>query len=792
MATFDETLGKGRRFSFTSQAVPAGTFAVVEMEGVEAISKPYEFTLTLVSERNDLALDDLLTKPATLTIHSCVPGQPAVPYHGIPTECSQLYQIANGWTFYRLRLAPRLHRLTLQRFSEVYLNHTIPDFLEALLKHAGFGSEDYEFRLTRKDYVVLPYVCQFEETSLSFLNRWMEKRGLYYFFEQGTEREKLIVTDGRPVHTVARSPVVYRPAGQLDTGVANELVQALVCTQKQVPRKVGLREYNYAKSALELVGEAEISPKGSGEVWLYGENFWTADGPAKFAAIRAEEFLCQATVFHGEATATGLKAGYLMELQGHYRRDFNRRYLLTDIRHDGTQAGTLLAGVNALAETGSQPREDAYRATFTAIPGDVQFRSPQQTPKPQISGVVNAFVDAEGSGEYAEIDDQGRYKIQVPFDKTDKAAGKGSAWVRKASQYTGKDHGLHYPLHKGAEVLLGFENGDPDRPIIMGSVSNSQSLNMVTNSNQTQTVLHTAGGNHMQFEDLDGEEHIHLSTPKAQTSLRMGTGQQSTVGAQAAAGSTTFADNDGFTFSTNANWKETTGGNKTVTTSGDLSATTSGTKTEEVDGDATETIKGKRIANWGTPGLAGSEAGQFIPVASTVGPHIGSASSHFTPTSQEMIWGGHSQTVMGNMSRTAIGTSHSDTFISAGSTTFHIGAHLNVGVIEVQSWGQYINAAVSKIQAAVNKVATAVSKVSSSVNRVQVSEDSVELDQVRSELAALRLANMEVEVEEQGVAVQNSGVHVHEVDGAKISRSAGVAIQNAPIMVNDAGVAFLG
>ncbi|MDE3019141.1 MAG: type VI secretion system tip protein VgrG [Nitrospirota bacterium] len=776
MATFDDRLGRDKRFSFVSTAVSPNTFAVVELEGVEAISRPYEFTLTLVSERAELDLNALLARPVSLTIRSRTPARQPNPYRGVLVECSQLQQVADGLTF--------------RRNSEVYLNQTVPQVIETVLKNSGFGSADYEFRLARKDYRVLPYICQFEESALTFISRWMEWRGLYYFFEQGADQEKMIVTDNRLAHVASRDAVTYRPAAQLDTGVADEFVQALICTQKQVPRKVGVKEYHYDKATLSLIGEAEVSAQGTGEMWLYGEHFWTAEGSAKLASIRAEELACREKVFHGEATATGLRAGYTMGLQGHYRADCNREYLAMDVRHEGSQAGSLLAGLSLPSETGLSAREDFYRATFSAIPSDVQFRSERLTPKPRISGVISAFVDAEGSGDYAEIDEQGRYKVQVPFDKTDKAAGKGSAWVRKASQYSGKDHGLHYPLHKGAEVLLGFENGDPDRPIILGSVFNSQNPNMVTRNNQTQTVLHTAGGNHMQFEDQEGEEHIFFSTPKAGTSLRLGAGPQSTVGAQAAAG-TSFSDRDGFVFSTNANWSETTSGNKTATVSGNLSVTTSGAKTEEVDGDQTETVKGKRIANWGTPGLAGSEAGQFIPVASTVGPHVGNASAHFTPTSQEMIWGGHSQTVMGNMSRTAIGTSHSDTFISAGSTTFHIGAHLNVGVVEVQSWGQYVNAAVSKIQAAVNKVATAVSKVTSSVNRVQVAEDSVEVDEIRSQLAALRLANMEVDVEDQGVAVQNSGVHVHESE-TRVSNSSGIAIQNAPIIVNDAGVAFLG
>ncbi|MBM4133859.1 MAG: type VI secretion system tip protein VgrG [Nitrospira sp.] len=790
MATLDEKLGRDKRFSFTSHAVAVDTFAVVDLQGFEAISKPYVFTLTLVSERADLDLDELLAKPAKLAIYSRLPGQPPVLYHGVLTEFTQLQQISNGWTFYQATLAPRMQRLALHQYSEVYLQPDVPHVVETVLKQAQLTLADYEFRLLRRDYKVLPFVCQFDETYLNFIHRWMEWRGIYYFFEQGPDREKLVFADTRTIHTAARGVVSYRPAEQLDTGARDESVQAFICTQRPMPRKVGVKEYDYHVASMELVGEAEVSSKGEGEIWHYGEHWWTQEWSAKLAELRAQELACRAKVFHGESTATGLKAGYLLDLTGHYRGDFNGQYLITEVRHEGSQAGTLLAGLGAAAGAVSQPREDHYRTTFAAIPGALQFRPERTTPRPKIHGLINAFIDAEGSGEYAEIDDQGRYKVQVPFDKTEKAAGKSSFWIRKASQYSGKDHGLHYPLHKGAEVLLGFENGDPDRPVIMGTVSNSEHPNVVTRDNQTQMVLHTAGGNRMQFEDLLDREYLHFSTPKAGTTLRMGTGPQSTVGAQAASNGTAFTGQDGFTFKTDANWNETVGGKK--------EATITGNTTTEIDGAYQETIKGQRNCTWGTPGLAASEAGQFIPGVSAVGPHVKSVAAHFQTTNQEMIWGGHSQTVMGNMSRTAIGTAHTDTYVAAGTTHLYVGGLLNVGAIQVQSFGQYLGAMAQKIQALgskvesiATKIGVAATRIAAGNSRVEAYDLSAEMIEMNAQLAAMRLASMGTEVTDRSVGVSNSGVVVDE-SGSRVTRSLGVAIQDAPIMVNDAGVAFLG
>lgn len=655
MATFDDRLGREKRFSFVSTSVSPDTFAVVELEGVEAISRPYEFALTLASERADLDLDELLARPATVTIHSRVPGQPSMPYHGVLTECAQLHQVANKLTLYRAVLVPRLQRLALHQHSEVYLNQTIPQCVETLLKHESFNQADYEFRLTKTDYAVRAYACQFEETPLAFMNRTMEWRGMYYFFEQEDGKEKLIITDSKTIHVVSRGPLSYRPAQQLDVGLVDEYVQSMVCIQKQVPRKVGIREYNYDKATLEMVGEAEVSSKGAGEVWLYGENWFTPDAE-KLAGIRAEELSCRAKVFHGDGTATRLRAGYLMDLQGHYRQDFNMRYLITEVRHEGSQAGTLVAGLDTRNDTGVANRQDFYRTTFTAIPAALQFRPERATPKPKIHGLINAFVDAEGSGEYAEIDEHGRYKVQVPFDKTDKAAGKGSAWVRKASQYSGKDHGLHYPLHKGTEVLLGFENGDPDRPVIMGTVSNSQHPNMVTRENQTQTLLHTAGGNQMQFEDLAGREHIYFSTPKAKTSLHMGAGQT-----------------EGYDFKTDANWTEAEAGNKTVAVGGNNIVAVvghgieaiGGDKSEGVTGDKSETVCGKKKVVIGKQIDLIKDAFAMIPLSGVISGALpaGKVTDALTPSLEQTVYGTDASTVIGKSTKAVIGIK-TDAFIA--------------------------------------------------------------------------------------------------------------------------------
>jgi uncharacterized protein (DUF2345 family) len=161
---------------------------------------------------------------------------------------------------------------------------------------------------------------------------------------------------------------------------------------------------------------------------------------------------------------------------------------------------------------------------------------------------MNAHIDAAGSGQYAEVDDQGRYKVILPFDLNSAMGGKASSWLRMAQPYAGENHGMHFPLHKGTEVLLTFIDGDPDRPIIAAAVPNPITPSPITSSNSTQSHVTTAGGNKLHFEDQKGRERIVMQTPNSNSLFRVGA--QNT--AEQAPSSTTSTDSptDGILAST--------------------------------------------------------------------------------------------------------------------------------------------------------------------------------------------------------------------------------------------------
>ncbi len=508
-----------KSFFFESKAPGLGpdTFTVVSFSGSEGISRLYEFKITLISKDPEIDFDAVMTHDATLYLNA----DKGLPVHGIVSNFEQLQEV-DGNYIYRAVLSPKLWKLTGYKVSEVYLDMTVPSIIEKVLSEGGLSSLDFEIK-TKRGYRTWSYVCQYQETHFNFISRWMEREGMYYYWEQEESGAKLIVTDTSLAHVDLpgdEKKVQYSPPSGLEQGVQKRACTAFLSSRRPVPEKVVVQDFNYRKSPPVITGQATVSPDGQGEVYLYGEHVKNEDEANEYARLRAEKILCRRNAYHAESAAAFLRPGYFFDLERHFRKDFNAKYLLVGLEHEGSQASLLAAGV-AASPTDAEKRP-FYRNSFQAIKSDVQFRPEIETPKPRFHGTINAKVESEGEGQYAELDEYGRYKVKMPFDRSDLAGQRASRWIRMAQPYCGPDEGLHFPLRKGAEVIITFMDGDPDRPIIAGAVPGAEGQSVINHENSSKNLIRSAGGNVMHFEDMRGKQRVLMSSPTSNSWVRVG------------------------------------------------------------------------------------------------------------------------------------------------------------------------------------------------------------------------------------------------------------------------------
>ncbi len=484
------------QYFFKSTGLEEGAFSVRAFEGSEAISRPYEFRLDLRSDDPDIAASDVIGKKATLLLRDRE-------IHGIVSEFSYV-GLTRDEHIYHAVLRPRIWTRSLRRDSEILLGVDARDVIRAALADLE-PKFDISESLPVKEYVV-----QYNETDLDFLSRTAEHWGIAYRLNHkpGGSDEVEFFTDSTASPPVADASLRFDAEQSLrgDHAAANSLVEK----ESLVPGRVLVKDYNYRDPETALLSETEVRSDDFDSLhYEYGTHHGAQDEGDYLAKVRSQEIECRRRVFSGESNWHQLEAGYIFELENHPRSAFNGKYLITSVQHRGSHT----FGGHAEEAGASGP---TYQNTFTCIPAAIPFRPERLTPIPRIPGVMTAKVES-GGGDYAHIDSDGRYNARMHFDLGDRGHAEASAPIRMNQPYSGPGYGLHFPNHANTEIVWACINGDPNRPIAIGTAPNPSNASPVSSSNKSQNVIKTWGGHFLIFDDEKGAELIAMFSTKDHT-----------------------------------------------------------------------------------------------------------------------------------------------------------------------------------------------------------------------------------------------------------------------------------
>lgn len=212
----------------------------------------------------------------------------------------------------------------------------------------------------------------------------------------------------------------------------------------------------------------------------------------------------------------GLAPGALFKLSEHPRKTFNNDYCVISTEFT-VQAGEF--------ESGAASAAFQVHSRIHAIESGVPFRPARRTQWPVVSGPQTAIVVGTKDSEIS-TEEYGRIRVQFHWDEEHQHNEDSSCWMRVTQPWAGADFGFQFIPRVGQEVLVDFVNGDPDQPIVIGSVYNNDNKPPYPlNKHRTQSGIRTRstkGGGHddyneLRFEDDAGHEEVYL---QAQRNLR--------------------------------------------------------------------------------------------------------------------------------------------------------------------------------------------------------------------------------------------------------------------------------
>jgi type VI secretion system secreted protein VgrG len=468
-----------------SKDFDASALQIHRVFGRETISQLYRFEIDFVStDRAPLAPRDLAGAEASLVFD--VEGEEARTVHGMIAEATDMLTTEPGHRSYRVVLVPRMHRLALVEFQDVFLRKSVPAVILQKLELVGLGKHDVETRLEAA-YHEREIVVEYKETDLAFVSRLAEHLGVSFFFRNDEGHDQIVFTDHDAGFGAVRT-VPFRARGE-QSGV-----YTLEETARVMPKSFAVNDYNYATPRLHVTGR-HASPVGfAGGVVEYGPNMPTPAACAKLAEIRAQERAALHNFFSGESTIFAFHAGLRFKLEDHPALNGDKDLLLVEVTHHFSQPVALHG----------TPTEPGYHNSFRAVAADSSYRPPRVTLKPRIFGLLTAVVEPrdESVGKHADIDEVGRYTVRFHFDSTPLGERpRSSLPVRMIQPHAGTGYGMHFPLHPGVEVAIAFEDGDPDRPLIVGAVPNAVTASPVTSANAGMSRIQTATGIRVTLRD---------------------------------------------------------------------------------------------------------------------------------------------------------------------------------------------------------------------------------------------------------------------------------------------------
>ena len=483
---------------------------VLTFTGHEQLSSPFRYDIQFTSTDKAITPESVLMQDGAFSLT-------APPVQGMPVQAPlrTLHGVITGFKHlsssqdearYEVRLEPRMALLTRSRQNAIYQNQTVPQIVEKILRERHqMRGQDFVFNL-KSEYPAREQVMQYGEDDLTFISRLLSEVGIWFRFATDARLKIEVIEfyDDQSGYERGLTLPLRHPSGLFDG--ETEAVWGLNTAYSVVEKSVTTRDYNYRTATAEMMTEQHDATGGDnttyGEAYHYADNFLqkgdkeAAESGAFYARIRHERYLNEQAILKGQSTSSLLMPGLEIRVQGDDAPAVFRK-------------GVLITGVTA-----SAARDRSYELTFTAIPYSERYGyRPALIPCPVMAGTLPARVTSTVKNDiYAHIDKDGRYRVNLDFDRDTWKPGYESLWVRQSRPYAGDTYGLHLPLLAGTEVSIAFEEGNPDRPYIAGVKHDSAHTDHVTIQNYKRNVLRTPANNKIRLDDERGKEHIKVST----------------------------------------------------------------------------------------------------------------------------------------------------------------------------------------------------------------------------------------------------------------------------------------
>ncbi|WP_050808701.1 type VI secretion system Vgr family protein [Collimonas fungivorans] len=521
------------RLSFPHDDGPSAQLLVNKLDAVESLSRDFEFTVELLSDDASLALKDLQGKLFNVEL---VRADGSLRYFSGYCFEFRLVKTDGSISFYQAKLGPWLHYLRLRQDNYIFHGKTLREQTESIFSDYG-THPDWDVRVRGED-VAMTDACQFNESDFNYLHRRWEAAGWSYWYEHTDKGHKLILTDDTTqAAAIDNGPEIrfQRHGGAIEEDGIGDWSPV----RQIVPGSVSLAGFNFKSPVPSNVGVPTLNKQGDVlniESYEYTGTYGykgSQDGD-KQAQLRMEEIEAAGKHFEAKGNNRSVLPGRYFRLSNHFA--FNpfgsheeagkSEFLILTVHHKAT---------NNYLQQASDKAD--YSNALTCIRKTIPWRPGRgfNSTATRIQAPQTATVVGPSGQDSIYTDEYGRIRVQFHWDRIGNNDEKSSAWIRVASGWAGSELGAAAIPRVGSEVIVQWLDGNPDRPLITGSVYNQrnmppwklatqQSLMGLRSRELTPNGGNQAGGrsNHLILDDTNAKIQAQLKSDHQHSQLSLG------------------------------------------------------------------------------------------------------------------------------------------------------------------------------------------------------------------------------------------------------------------------------
>lgn len=474
---------------------------LTSFHGSEFISGIFEYQVEVLSSNHAIKAEELIGKTVTITIQN----DQQRTFNGYVNHFVYGEVKADNLRTYRLTVVPWLWFLCRTNTHRIFQNMTTKDIVSKIFQEYQFT--DFNFSASGNTHP-REYCVQYNESSFDFISRLLEEDGIAYYFEQAGEKHIMHIVDEKNAYQECNETnLTYSKGNQPDTQITGW--EHVYDFRKGV---WSLNDYDFntpQKEQLQTTSTtSQFAHVKNYEHYEYGPYF-DFSGLKELSKKRIEAEEAHVDVIAASSDCSSFYAGGRFNLAKHAVAQELGGYVITSITHKAAD-NSYLAGKESHSE---------YNNEFTCIPDSVYYRPPLTHPKPVMNGPQSALVVGPGDDEIY-IDSDSRIKVQFYWDREGQKNENSSCFMRVMQPWAGNGWGTSFIPRIGMEVIVNFLDGDPDRPLITGSVYNGD--NLPPFSTKTQSGIRTrssrkgssANCNELRFDDLKDSEQIFIHAEK--------------------------------------------------------------------------------------------------------------------------------------------------------------------------------------------------------------------------------------------------------------------------------------